>query len=569
MKKLFFSLLSLFLCQLTNLHGADVTASVELLGNPTEGSNLRDRNQSVWDLQVFEGRVYLGGGNTTVNPGRNDIWAYHPATEKFVNEFDNINSEAIEVLRVIDDRLYVPASDPASGDSMKFYYRDLGGTWKSVSSSPNMAHIRDVAKTGGKLLSVGNTRDPDNIAGLVLSDKNGGGMDQIQSTNSPRYIGYAVDNFFYSILNYAGQTFVTGGYFDYTDRIEVTYGPNYNFQTNPNDYTSSPLSGIAVYNPATEKLSYDRFYDASLVDQYVDDFDFLPSTPPAFVNQDSRIFLRFFSTAQSGNVLAYALRGYSLTTADDLYHKEYQNNHGLYIKTSLQSPPIAAAFPGEPDVIGEDVFVKGGVFYALANRKITNNSFVVSVWRSATPQNNETWEKLFHFSSAGRAKSFEYLGGDFYFGLGADNGENTTPAGRLLRVAHPVESVYQKWRSGTSWATVPVAERDSVDDPDGDGITNLEELIFGTDPTKSEPIRYPLSETLKNGDGTTTITLRYPKTEPTALCVMTFSTSLAPDSWFIGQTTEESFDPATMLYSQTYKAPAGTGRFFARLEVRL
>jgi hypothetical protein len=44
------------------LSADDLTSSVEVLGSPTQNSNLAGRDQSVWDLQLFENRTYTGSG---------------------------------------------------------------------------------------------------------------------------------------------------------------------------------------------------------------------------------------------------------------------------------------------------------------------------------------------------------------------------------------------------------------------------------------------------------------------------------------------------------------------------
>ena len=84
----------------------DLTASIELLGTPTSGTNLNGRDRSVWDLQFFDGRIYLGSGNTTTNPGKNIVWSYSPATGAFTNEL------LVHILHRVLKALDVPTNCP-------------------------------------------------------------------------------------------------------------------------------------------------------------------------------------------------------------------------------------------------------------------------------------------------------------------------------------------------------------------------------------------------------------------------------------------------------------------------
>lgn len=411
----------------------DVTSSIEFLGNPTEGTNLNGRAQSVWDLQAFDGRLYLGHGNTTTNPGSNALWSFTPGSDTFANEL-TINSEAVETFRVINDRLYVPAADPVTGDSQKFYYRDAGSAWQSVSGNPQLAHVRDVIDTGSDLLLVGNTRNPGTDSGIATSNYDGSNL-SLATTNPVQYYNSGVVvgstmNFHYSGLNYSGQTLVTSLRFDYSNRVTLDSESNLVVE-----------SGIGTYDASTRTLSYAKhdFFDPLDENTVINDRDFLPDTAPSNVDSRTDFYsLRFNSYAENDSgVLVYSLRSYSIFTDDgsggNPYQELYQNNHNLWVKTQLQGSPTLASFSDAPAAEGEDVLLIDGVFYALANEVIADDSFVISVHSTATPEDNSTWEELFHFSNTSRAKSFEYLDDAFYFGLGADLGEDVINVGNLYR----------------------------------------------------------------------------------------------------------------------------------------
>jgi len=531
---------------LSEISGDDVTGSVQLLGNPTEGGNLSGREQSVWDLQAFEGKIYLGSGNTTTNPGRNDIWSYDPIADSFDNELAAIDSEAIENFRVVDGRLYVPAADPVSGDSTKYYFRDPGGGWQTASSSLIMAHIRDVSGVGsGKLIGVGNSRSPESQPGLVRSTVDGASFNRASSNNP--WDGAIRDDMYYSILQYAGETIVTSGYFDFY-RHQFFY-PGEQF---PDGFILTEVTGLGRYDPSANHVTFATGFTEEQADSYLDDSDFLPPEPPDHLPAETdRYFVRFSSTAQHDEVLAYVLRCYSIyDSPTDYYRQIYMRDAGLYAKTQLEGPPVAVVFPDAPNAVAADLLLLGETFYAVANEKLSGGGFKVHVFSTETPQQSSSWERRFAFETNGRIKSFEYLGGYFYFGVGADHGEDATAAGNLLRVPFSVSSVYAGWREDVAWGEIPVADRDASSDPDGDGIVNALEMFFGSDPSQSSTA-YPRLSSTDGETGGRTLVLEYRKAEPSALCRMRHSPTLAHESWSSDGVTAETFNPTTGLYRQT------------------
>ncbi|MFC1610140.1 hypothetical protein ACFL6C_04230 [Myxococcota bacterium] len=71
----------------------DVTADIENLGIPLQSiyaSKIYARN--VWDLHAFDGRIYIGSGNSSnigpdSNAGPVEVWAYDTALGGFVKEY--------------------------------------------------------------------------------------------------------------------------------------------------------------------------------------------------------------------------------------------------------------------------------------------------------------------------------------------------------------------------------------------------------------------------------------------------------------------------------------------------
>lgn len=127
--------------------GTDVTLKLEYLGNPLSQDGKKGRALNVWDLQVFDGKIYLGGGSTVTNAGPINVWAYNPAPESFVKEY-TVQEEAIEHYKVFGNQLYIPAADPRNSDHNKYYRQNDDNTWsKYTSSNVKLAHVRDLIQT--------------------------------------------------------------------------------------------------------------------------------------------------------------------------------------------------------------------------------------------------------------------------------------------------------------------------------------------------------------------------------------------------------------------------------------
>ncbi len=90
---------------------------MELLGNPGMGAySARPYARNIWDLQTFDGRLYIGDGNSSnldpdPNAGPVDLYYWMPEGTGFVNHF-TIEDEQVDVFRVIDGSLYIPCHDP-------------------------------------------------------------------------------------------------------------------------------------------------------------------------------------------------------------------------------------------------------------------------------------------------------------------------------------------------------------------------------------------------------------------------------------------------------------------------
>ena len=87
-----------------------MTEQVQVLGNPTQkrwpsGEWIYARNP--WSLKEFEGRIYVGSGNSNnpppaANAGPVDLWALDAATGAFPEKPEyEVPDEQVDVFRII------------------------------------------------------------------------------------------------------------------------------------------------------------------------------------------------------------------------------------------------------------------------------------------------------------------------------------------------------------------------------------------------------------------------------------------------------------------------------------
>lgn len=129
---------------------ASVAAAQEVVGAPMgeqwlDGPKMYARN--VWDLQAFEGRIYAGYGDFSLNAGGVALTAYDPKTKAFVQE-RKTQEQGIFRYRVTADRLLATGNDP-SGDAPSIFLRE-GNDWREI-SAPKSKHAFDALFHGGKL----------------------------------------------------------------------------------------------------------------------------------------------------------------------------------------------------------------------------------------------------------------------------------------------------------------------------------------------------------------------------------------------------------------------------------
>ena len=144
--------------------GSDLTASLVNHGIPLSSKySTQYYARNPWDLKAFEGRLYIGSGNSAntgpnTNAGPVPIKSYNPATSNCVDELV-IQQEQIDVFRILDDGgLYIPGHDPKGGNG-SVYLRSPGSSganaWKQFNNLTGCEHCYDVTMFDGKFIASG------------------------------------------------------------------------------------------------------------------------------------------------------------------------------------------------------------------------------------------------------------------------------------------------------------------------------------------------------------------------------------------------------------------------------
>lgn len=390
---------------------SDNNSPVVILGNPLRNDGKTGRALNVWDLQVFDGKIYVAGGDTSRNAGPINVWAYNPQQKTFIQEAE-VPEEAILQYKVIDNQLYIPAADPRGQDRHKFYRRKLAGDWETFDSNLNLAHVRDLIETDDKLLLVGNSRPATQAnkvtQGAVVTDLNQVDFRRVPVNNLPdlgsiNFIGF---DWFFTVFNYQEKIYATNAMLRDTG--------NY-------------IGSIAVFDPQKEEFALDFKLGSQ---------EFIPQAniDPQNGKFGIETIYQIWQPKVFQDHLVYTVRSFSVTDRKQLAWQLYFNSLGLYIKSAMGESPQAVVLPHQ--AVGEDLLLRENELYILANQKNTTGKFTIYIFKTdrLQPQN---WQEVLSFSSTNKARSFEYLDRTFYFGLGQDYGEKIGNSGSILSYTMP------------------------------------------------------------------------------------------------------------------------------------
>lgn len=359
----------------------NVSTQVEFLGNPFNKSTFAE---NVWDMQVYNGRIYLGHGDYNANAGPIPVIYFNPTENKFVTQF-TVQEEEIQQYKVLNGQLLIPGTDAREDSTLgNFYTLDTSNDqWVKHRTIPNADHVFDMAYFDGQLYAATGTNKA--CWGEVLVSKDFGNTWQTKLpllSTSSLFTG----NWATTLFELNGKVYASGKMIFPSASIAPSMAKYTNLLAMTQ--TSSSIQPYTVSFAPLSKMTYNYFIQR-----------------PMTVN-NNLVFFNYRSTAS------------------------HWMPDSMYIATSLtQSRRVI--FP-ENTAVPSDIVVRDGMTYVLAFNKNTSGTYTNIVYQSADLL---TWTEVFSFDTDTFARSFEELNGDFYFGLGCDYGSTIASTGNILRVA--------------------------------------------------------------------------------------------------------------------------------------
>ena len=363
---------------------APALSTPENLGNPfLAKTQIPARN--VWDMQLFDGQIFLGHGDSTKNSGPTPIWVFQPQTGTFVNEY-RTSSEQVDMFTVVDGTLTTLDHDPLGTAPSRLYRRQSPGVWTRNDGIETQAHLYDIAKRGNTLFVAG------------------GNWPQPEGQNFDIYA--SKDN---------GTTW----------KGVLQAGNPSNAQNNlSRTYTLLPLKG-ALYGvrPWIARGSAANRWLFKL-NTGTGKFDYLP-TPGAVLSPgfSTNLYLRYkrpLSLPDGGalTLLVQNVNDHQWVPVQLLHLREFAAG-GV---SQINLPDGALAY---------DLMARGDLVYVCAWNGAARQNLVYALnARDLTAAPVE----VLRFGAPTFARSFEESEGTFYFGLGCNEGENNPATGEIWRV---------------------------------------------------------------------------------------------------------------------------------------
>lgn len=376
----------------------DVTSKLQLVGQPFSTPAYA---RNVWDMQVFDGKIYLGHGNSSnaepsPNAGPIPIVYYNPQTSQFVTEKvtytdpktgkqsteDATSEEQIDTFKILKGKLYIPGNDSKSEQwSFGNFYKLDGGQWNKYRNLPDGIHVYDMAYYHGKLLAAIGT---DTAPKVLISDDNGENWKELAQIKG---LGTRAYKFF----EFKGTLYAA-----------AILMPNNN-----------------IWGDQTHLLAIDKKFNVT--QQQVSGTNLLPGM--TYVQTAGKTpYMKMGKTVVFRKQLAYIV--------GDVYNDAQLAPKALIVTKNIADPARTVTFP-DTHALPTDIITRPNKTYVLTYTKQADGSYINRVYMT---KNLTKWTQILQFDQDTYAKSFEELNGDFYFGLGTDTKPVSESAGKILKV---------------------------------------------------------------------------------------------------------------------------------------
>ena len=327
-------------------------------------------SRCVWDMKVFDGGLFIGGGDYDKNTGPTDIWRYDLKKQEW-GLSGTVEDEAVLRFVEINDTLIVPGTDPKENWEFGNYYRFNGQSWDKVRNIDGGIHNFDMIKFGDKIFAgLGVNTDPEllfPLASPIACSTDGG------------------QNFEEVELYKDGQPYR----FRNKDIVVRTY-EFLAFENTLYAVVRKILTQTDEETNVTETIEGEN-----LVFRYENDAFYYYSDFPSEIENAQPGVSMFNAKAE--------FKGKALFTTGYLYSTTDMKN---YEKIAIGNLVVC------------DLLVENGVLYALCGIGSRQTGYyTVSVYKNTTGL-TDGFTEVFKFDYYAPAISFEKYGDDFYLGIG-------------------------------------------------------------------------------------------------------------------------------------------------------
>ena len=122
----------------------------QILENPYK--ELSNNGKNPWDMVIFNGCLYVGAGDYDKNISPKQAYRYDLEKEVW-EECGEIADEQIDRFIVIDNKLYIPGTDPTEGWAYGNFFRLENDSFVKYRTLPNAIHTFDLEEYQGKLFA--------------------------------------------------------------------------------------------------------------------------------------------------------------------------------------------------------------------------------------------------------------------------------------------------------------------------------------------------------------------------------------------------------------------------------
>lgn len=353
--------------------------------------------RNIWVMRLFQGRLYLGSGNSSneppaANAGPVPVMVYDPVKKRFEQE-GLLKEEQIDRIVTIGKTLCIPGHDPTENWTLgNVHCRQEDGTWIKYRTLPKVIHAYDLTEYHGAM-----------VAGVATEDGAALGVSRDHGQHwAVGPVGYGRT---YSLMTVAGQLYA----------IKV-FLPLYKFIKDPDR------------NYAVAEIG-DNW--APIRRRDLDQLEMFPNTE--FKDEKWRKIIRVVESGEGAFYIG----------ANE--HNDHQSlPFGLYHATSLQRGTThVTRIPLPPRALPWDIVEYRGILYILTNEPV-DGGYSIAV-HAAKPDSTQPPARLAVFQSQTFARSFAVDDGGFYFGLGCEayraveNAPLSPLCGQLLRLPRVID----------------------------------------------------------------------------------------------------------------------------------